>query len=145
MDEIQRWEKPRFLASIQPQKLILFQSSLNKCSLYQSFLLIYYPFQTLNSFLMLYRMLVISMKLFSYNPTTATNSRPTFYDFHNPGFCFYSLRSFRWWHQLLIQLVKWKVVYNHDTLFNNFQNLHYTLKSWNFFEAPWYKKTAKNF
>ena len=34
MDKIQRWEKPRFLASIQLQKLILFQSSPNKCLLY---------------------------------------------------------------------------------------------------------------
>ena len=72
---------------------------------------------------------VISIKSFSYNSTTATISRPTFCDFHNPGFCFYSRRSFGWSHQLLAQLVKWRVVNNHGTLFQQLFETYFTL--WN--------------
>ena len=72
---------------------------------------------------------VISIKSFIYNSTTATISRPTFCDFHNPGFCFYSRRSFGWSHQLLAQLVKWRVVNNHGTLFQQLFETYFTL--WN--------------
>lgn len=132
VDKIQRWEKPRFLASIQLQKLILFQSSPNKYSLYRlciEFSRFFYV-ETFN--LAAYSLSgkpVISIKSFSYNSTTATISRPTFCDFHNPGFCFYSRRSFGWSHQLLAQLVKWRVVNNHGTLFQQLFETYFTL--WN--------------
>ena len=132
VDKIQRWEKPRFLASIQLQKLILFQSSPNKYSLYRLCIEIsrFFYVETFN--LAAYSLSgkpVISIKSFSYNSTTATISRPTFCDFHNPGFCFYSRRSFRWSHQLLAQLVKWRVVNNHGTLFQQLFETYFPL--WN--------------